>query len=538
MEECKEEIHDMQPLTKDYRYLLRKDPSDDTEETVLPVLRELSAVHPLLTEEEWTALLSRIQTLAQQFLDHRTASGQFYITLAQYPFFYEWLTDNAGIIYTECLHPMDEQYAFYQQLEKDKTMKERMDRLMEQYIGGMEYTSLQAWLKVLEEQHDRIGAEDYAQGKYGCCIIRAAQKNVNDHLRRLTDFCPFEAFRRLPHEQQTEMVHRMQAYSAVSERIREIILRCAGGISMNVLNRIYDLRFSQLQLKMYHPYYLEASIYYDAVKGQYNFSVIRNEKAFFSRHYRNISPRTLKYAAYAITLYVDTDGGDYGHYIRNTFETNKVLSKEDKHLLRAYLLWLLQDFRNRTAADEQSSDDGMRKICRVFECISQYVNPIYMTRDDLYDILYRYVPELLSGLTVSEDTSDFMIGYIRYGTMKTDTLSSMPAQSQETLSGTAPERFDTAESGKPAAISAPVPEGITLTQEDKAFLQWKHLSSSENIRRFRVCIQNHSFDEATQRLWDEWLSLYGRMPACLREFIADAEINGYIHEKAEQSMQE
>ena len=30
MEECKEEIHDMQPLTKDYRYLLRKDPSDDT----------------------------------------------------------------------------------------------------------------------------------------------------------------------------------------------------------------------------------------------------------------------------------------------------------------------------------------------------------------------------------------------------------------------------------------------------------------------------------------------------------------------------
>ena len=77
-----------------------------------------------------------------------------------------------------------------------------------------------------------------------------------------------------------------------------------------------------------------------------------------------------------------------------------------------------------------------------------------------------------------------------------------------------------------------------LTQEDKAFLQWKHLSSSENIRRFRVCIQNHSFDEATQRLWDEWLSLYGRMPACLREFIADAEINGYIHEKAEQSMQE
>ena len=135
MEECKEEIHDMQPLTKDYRYLLRKDPSDDTEETVLPVLRELSAVHPLLTEEEWTALLSRIQTLAQQFLDHRTASGQFYITLAQYPFFYEWLTDNAGIIYTECLHPMDEQYAFYQQLEKDKTMKERMDRLMEQYIG-------------------------------------------------------------------------------------------------------------------------------------------------------------------------------------------------------------------------------------------------------------------------------------------------------------------------------------------------------------------------------------------------------------------
>ena len=124
-----------------------------------------------------------------------------------------------------------------------------------------------------------------------------------------------------------------------------------------------------------------------------------------------------------------------------------------------------------------------------------------MTRDDLYDILYRYVPELLSGLTVSEDTSDFMIGYIRYGTMKTDTLSSMPAQSQETLSGTAPERFDTTESGKPAAISAPVPEGITLTQEDKAFLQWKHLSSSENIRRFRVCIQNHSFDEATQRLW-------------------------------------
>ncbi|HCA56031.1 MAG TPA: hypothetical protein DEO95_11275, partial [Ruminococcaceae bacterium] len=101
-----------------------------------------------------------------------------------------------------------------------------------------------------------------------------------------------------------------------------------------------------------------------------------------------------------------------------------------------------------------------------------------------------------------------------------------------------PERFDTAESGKPAAISAPVPEGITLTQEDKAFLQWKHLSSSENIRRFRVCIQNHSFDEATQRLWDEWLSLYGRMPAYLREFIADAEINGYIHEKAEQSMQE
>ena len=542
MEECKEEIHDMQPLTKDYRYLLRKDPSDDTEETVLPVLRELSAVHPLLTEEEWTALLSRIQTLAQQFLDHRTASGQFYITLAQYPFFYEWLTDNAGIIYTECLHPMDEQYAFYQQLEKDKTMKERMDRLMEQYIGGMEYTSLQAWLKVLEEQHDRIGAEDYAQGKYGCCIIRAAQKNVNDHLRRLTDFCPFEAFRRLPHEQQTEMVHRMQAYSAVSERIREIILRCAGGISMNVLNRIYDLRFSQLQLKMYHPYYLEASIYYDAVKGQYNFSVIRNEKAFFSRHYRNISPRTLKYAAYAITLYVDTDGGDYGHYIRNTFETNKVLSKEDRHLLRAYLLWLLQDFRNRTAAEEQPSDDGMRKICRVFECISQYVNPIYMTRDDLYDILYRYVPELLSGLTVSEDTSDFMIGYIHYGTMKTDTLSSMPepmpAQSQETLSGTAPERFDTTESGKPAAISAPVPEEITLTQEDKAFLQWKHLSSSENIRRFRVCIQNHSFDEATQRLWDEWLSLYGRMPACLREFIADAEINGYIHEKAEQSMQE
>ena len=83
MEECKEEIHDMQPLTKDYRYLLRKDPSDDTEETVLPVLRELSAVHPLLTEEEWTALLSRIQTLAQQFLDHRTASGQVYITVAQ-----------------------------------------------------------------------------------------------------------------------------------------------------------------------------------------------------------------------------------------------------------------------------------------------------------------------------------------------------------------------------------------------------------------------------------------------------------------------
>ena len=110
-----------------------------------------------------------------------------------------------------------------------------------------------------------------------------------------------------------------------------------------------------------------------------------------------------------------------------------------------------------------------------------------------------------------------------------------PVQNQKVVYGSASEIFG--QSAQAHAVSIPsAGDRIRTSSVQEPSLhhivfQWICLSTEENIGRFEECIRNNCFDEATQKLWDEWLDLYAQLPDCLCNFISHPEINGYINQE-------
>ena len=597
------------------------------EKTLCHVLKEVfpDRYKDVLTEQESEMLLSRIQTMAQDFLDHRTASGSFYCTLAQYPAFYDWLNVNAEMIYTGHLTSLVHQYVFYYELENDAAMKERMDDIIRKHIKNMVCGDLKTLLEELHQQDKVIAVNAYAKGAFGYVIVTAAQENINTHLSDLVKVYSFESFCRLSHEEQRMILDAMKSYCAAYECVN--ILTNSFDSSMNkVKKRFNDAQFPRLQSTV-NAYDLEASIYYDAASGGYDFSVIKKRKDFFRDHYKELSERTLKYAAYAAYLYVYTTGGDYFNYLKNSLDANKHLSAEDKNFLVSYLIWLLQSFQQRvySTADEQraalmekESDECMRKIGIVFERVDQYIDNVCLTRGELYRILWQYGSVgSRSWYQTSNNNESFFkeydlycqlqrelknnnstdwiyhnYKYACYAYQNTDMTDEekqqlyallkqcydkmgkkdkqkhselfggmeessdaptneeasaaefdaqynmpSPVQNQKVVYGSASDIFG--QSAQAHAVSIPsAGDRIRTSSVQEPSLhhivfQWICLSTEENIGRFEECIRNNCFDEATQKLWDEWLDLYAQLPDCLCNFISHPEINWYINQELE-----